>query len=149
MRIRSALLAPALIAGLALPVLAPPAPAAASPTLQQRALAEVQKHAGKAYRWGAAGPTRFDCSGLTMYVYSRLGRSLPHNSGAQSTARGVKLVANMTKKPGDLIFAYRDGAIRHVGIYAGGADMYAAVQSGDVVRKQSFHGRRYQVGRVS
>lgn len=149
MRIRSALMTPALLAGLALPVLAPPAPAAAAATLQQQALAEVQKHAGKSYQWGAAGPTRFDCSGLTMYVYSRLGRSLPHNSKAQSTARGVKLIPNMTKKPGDLIFGWRDGAIRHVGIYAGGAYFYAAVQSGDVVRKQSFHGRKYQVGRVS
>lgn len=149
MRIRSAFLTSALLAGLALPLVTPPVPAAAAPTLQQQALAEVQKHTGKAYRWGAAGPTRFDCSGLTMYVYSRLGRSLPHNSKAQSTARGVRLIPNMTKKPGDLIFAYRDGAIRHVGIYAGGAYFYAAVQSGDVVRKQSFHGRQYQVGRVS
>ena len=149
MRIRSTVMTAALLTGLTLPVLAPPAPAAAAPTLQQQALAEVQKHAGKSYQWGAAGPTRFDCSGLTMYVYSRLGRSLPHNSKAQSTARGVTLIPNMTKKPGDLIFAYRDGAIRHVGIYAGGSDMYASVQSGDVVRKQSFHGRKYQVGRVS
>jgi cell wall-associated NlpC family hydrolase len=148
-RIRSTVMSAALLTGLALPVLAPPAPAAAAPTLQQQALAEVQKHAGKSYQWGAAGPTRFDCSGLTMYVYSRLGRSLPHNSKAQSTARGVTLIPNMQKRPGDLIFGWRDGAIRHVGIYAGGSDMYASVQSGDVVRKQSFHGRKYQVGRVS
>ena len=149
MRIRAALLVPALLAGLSLPLLAPPAPAAAAPTLQEQVVAEVQRHAGKSYQWGAAGPTRFDCSGLTMYVYSRFGRSLPHSSAAQSTARGVRLIPNMTKKPGDLIFAYRDGRIRHVGIYAGGAYMWAAVQSGDVVRKQSFHGRTYKVGRVA
>lgn len=149
MRIRAALLTPALLVGLALPVLAPAAPATAAPTLQEQVVAEVKRHAGKSYKWGAAGPSLFDCSGLTMYVYSRFGRSLPHNSRAQSTARGVRLIPNMTKKPGDLIFAYRDGAIRHVGIYAGGSDMWASVQSGDVVRKQSFHGRTYKVGRVS
>ncbi len=148
--IRRALLVPALLAGLSLPVLTPAAPAQAeTTTLGQRAVTEVQKYRGRSYLWGAAGPTRFDCSGLTMYVFSRLGKSLPHNSTAQSTARNVKIIPNMTKRPGDLIFTKRDGRIRHVGIYAGGSDMWASVQSGDVVRKQSFHGRVYSVGRVS
>ncbi|MDT7573654.1 MAG: peptidoglycan DL-endopeptidase CwlO, partial [Actinomycetota bacterium] len=53
------------------------------------------------------------------------------------------------KRPGDLIFTYRGGAIHHVGIYAGGTQMWAAVESGDVVRLQSFAGRTYSVGRVS
>jgi cell wall-associated NlpC family hydrolase len=117
-----------------------------SQTLGDRAIAEAKRHQGQAYRYGAAGPTTFDCSGFTRYVFSRLGRSLPHNSGAQhdATAR----VANGSKRPGDLIFTYRSGHITHVGLYAGGTSMWSPVQSGDHVRLQSFSGRTYSVGRV-
>jgi cell wall-associated NlpC family hydrolase len=95
---------------------------------------------------GAAGPSSFDCSGLTMYVFGKLGHSLPHNADAQY--RAIRHIANADKRPGDLIFGYHGSAIGHVGIYAGGSQMWAAVQSGDVVRLQSFAGRAYSVGRV-
>ena len=115
-------------------------------TLGQKAVAEAKRHQGQAYQYGAAGPTRFDCSGFTRYVYARLGRSLPHNSGAQHDA--TKRVANSAKRPGDLIFTYRGGRITHVGLYAGGTSMWSPVQTGDHVRLQSFSGRTYSVGRV-
>jgi peptidoglycan DL-endopeptidase CwlO len=119
----------------------------ATSTLADRALAEAKRHKGQPYAYGAAGPSRFDCSGFTMYVFKQLGRSLPHSSAQQ--ARVVTRVADSAKKPGDLIFTYHGGTIGHVGIYAGGAQMWAAVQAGDVVRLQSFSGRTYSVGRVS
>jgi cell wall-associated NlpC family hydrolase len=115
-------------------------------TLGQRAVAEAERHKGQAYQYGAAGPTRFDCSGFTRYVYSRLGRSLPHNAAAQHDA--TKRVANSAKRPGDLIFTSRGGQITHVGLYAGGSSMWSPVQTGDHVRLQSFSGRTYSVGRV-
>jgi cell wall-associated NlpC family hydrolase len=115
-------------------------------TLGDRALAEAKRHRGKTYRYGAAGPDHFDCSGLTMYVYGRLGKKLPHGSSAQSSA--TQRIANSAKRPGDLIFTYHGDSIGHVGIYAGGAQMWASVQAGDVVRLQSFEGRTYRVGRV-
>ena len=118
-----------------------------SSTLGDRAIAEAKRHAGKPYAYGAEGPDRFDCSGFTRYVFSRLGRSLPHNSGAQKDA--TQPVANSAKRPGDLIFTSRDGRITHVGLYAGGTDMWSPVQSGDHVRLQSFSGRTYSVGRVA
>ncbi|MCU1590884.1 MAG: hypothetical protein JWP11_2140 [Frankiales bacterium] len=119
----------------------------ASTTLGNRALAEAKRHKGAPYSYGASGPSRFDCSGFTRYVFSRLGRSLPHNSAQQAGA--TKRIADSAKKPGDLIFTYHGSTIGHVGIYAGGSSMWAAVQSGDVVRLQSFSGRAYSVGRVS
>jgi cell wall-associated NlpC family hydrolase len=50
---------------------------------------------------------------------------------------------------GDLVFTIRDGGIGHVGIYAGNNEMWAATQTGDVVRKQSLSNRRLVFGRVS
>jgi cell wall-associated NlpC family hydrolase len=115
-------------------------------TLAERVLAEAGRHAGAPYAYGAAGPNRFDCSGFTMYVFGRFGISLPHNSAQQ--ARVARPVPDADKRPGDLIFTYHGGTIGHVGIYAGGSQMWAAVESGDVVRLQSFADRPYSVGRV-
>jgi cell wall-associated NlpC family hydrolase len=114
--------------------------------LGDKAVAEAKRHRGAPYSYGAAGPGRFDCSGLTRYVFSRLGKSLPHSSSAQ--AQSTRRVANSAKKPGDLIFTYHGSTVGHVGIYAGGSQMWAAVKAGDVVRLQSFSGRTYRVGRV-
>jgi cell wall-associated NlpC family hydrolase len=117
-----------------------------SGTLSERVLAEARRHAGAPYAYGAAGPNRFDCSGFTMYVFGRVGISLPHSSAQQ--ARVARPVPDADKRPGDLIFTYHGRTIGHVGIYAGGSQMWAAVESGDVVRLQTFADRAYSVGRV-
>ena len=118
----------------------------ASSSLGQRAVAEAKRHQGAPYSYGAAGPNSFDCSGFTMYVFRKLGKSLPHSSREQASV--TRRIANDQKRPGDLIFGYHGSTIGHVGIYAGGSMMWAAVQSGDTVRLQSFAGRTYRVGRV-
>ena len=118
-----------------------------SGSLADRVLAEARRHAGAPYSYGAAGPNRVDCSGFTMYVFGRFGISLPPSSSAQAAA--TTRIADAQKRPGDLIFTYRGGTIGHVGIYAGGTQMWASVESGDVVRLQSFAGRTYSVGRVT
>ena len=38
---------------------------------------------GKSYVYGAAGPSAFDCSGLTMMAWAQAGVGLPHSSSAQ------------------------------------------------------------------
>lgn len=129
-------------------VVATPAHAAGA-TLGQRALQEAARHYQAPYQYGAAGPTRFDCSGFTRYVFGRLGRSLPHSSAAQYNAAGVHHISRSQLRPGDLVFTVRDGAIRHVGIYAGSSAQWAATQTGDVVRKQPLYGRDLLFGRVS
>ena len=131
------------------PVRVAAAPVAVVPwsgSLADRVLAEARRHAGEPYSYGAAGPHRFDCSGFTMYVFGRFGISLPHNSAQQAAA--TTRIPDGEKRPGDLIFTYHGGTIGHVGIYAGGSQMWASVESGDVVRLQSFAGRTYSVGRV-
>jgi cell wall-associated NlpC family hydrolase len=115
-------------------------------TLAVRAVAEARRHFGAPYQWGATGPRRFDCSGLTSYVFARLGVHLPRTAAAQYWA--IRHVAPSHKRVGDLIFKYSSsGAIYHVGIYAGNGRMIAATHTGDVVRYSPVAGR-YKVGRV-
>jgi len=71
---------------------------------------------GAPYVFGAAGPTSFDCSGLTMWAWAQAGVSLPHSALAQwSSLPKVSLDA---VQPGDII--YYDNFGPHVAIYVGG-----------------------------
>lgn len=47
------------------------------------ALRYAVKQIGDRYVWGAAGPVKWDCSGLTMRAYEQAGVRLPHSSRAQ------------------------------------------------------------------
>lgn len=85
---------------------------------------------GKPYRYGASGPDAFDCSGLTMYCYGRVGISLPHHSGSQYGV-GEK-VGRSELQPGDLVFF--GSPIHHVGIYVGSGQYIHAPHTGAVVR---------------
>lgn len=59
---------------------------------------------GKPYRWGAAGPDAYDCSGLTMAAWAHAGIALPHFTGDQVTA-GTPSPTNLTQAAaGDLVF---------------------------------------------
>jgi cell wall-associated NlpC family hydrolase len=147
-RHRIAAIATALALASPLAAVATAAPADAATTLGQRAVSEAGRHYRAPYQYGAAGPARFDCSGLTSYVFKRLGRTLPHSSASQYNATGVRHISRSQLALGDLVFTIRSGQIRHVGIYAGNNQMWAATQTGDVVRKQSLSGRTLVFGRV-
>lgn len=94
------------------------------------AVREAYRQLGKPYKWGAAGPDRFDCSGLTMWVWGKAGVSLPHQSRAQYA--GGRKVAKSDLRPGDLTFY--GSPIHHVAIYVGGGKMISSPQTGDVVK---------------
>ncbi|MGW0802205.1 NlpC/P60 family protein [Nonomuraea sp. NPDC002799] len=93
----------------------------------------------KPYVWGAEGPSSFDCSGLVMAAYQRVGISLPHYTGDQWTAG--RHISRAEMRPGDLVFFYGD--LHHVGIYIGGGMMVHAPQTGDVVRIASLDRRPF------
>jgi cell wall-associated NlpC family hydrolase len=85
---------------------------------------------GKNYVWGSAGPNTFDCSGLTMYAWGKVGVTLRHYTMWQW--EDTKRVTKAQLMPGDLIFFYSDK--HHVGMYVGGDWMVNAPHTGDVVR---------------
>ena len=96
------------------------------------AVAEAYNKLGSPYEWAAAGPSRFDCSGLTLWAWARGGVSLPHSAQAQYDS--LRHVAQSELEPGDLVFF--GSPIHHVGIYIGSGQMISAPHTGDVVKIQ-------------
>ena len=103
-----------------------PAPNPKAQTAVDAALSQV----GKPYRWGAAGPDEYDCSGLTMWAWAQAGVALPHNSGMQFEA--TPRVERSDLAVGDLMFF--GSPIHHVSMYIGNGQMVEAPYSGQYVR---------------
>ena len=101
---------------------------------------------GKPYRYGAAGPNAFDCSGFTSYVLKKQGIKLPRTAAGQY--RQTKRVSAMNAKVGDLVFYYNSRGVYHVGILAGKMKMWAAPHSGTRVRLQKVYGHNWKIGRI-
>jgi len=97
-------------------------------------VAAATSRLGAPYVWAAAGPDTFDCSGLTMWAWAQVGRSLPHNSGAQFSS--TRRVTAAQLQPGDLVFYF--SPISHVSMYIGGGQIVDAPHSGATVRITSM-----------
>jgi cell wall-associated NlpC family hydrolase len=105
----------------------------------QYAMAQV----GDAYVYGAAGPSAFDCSGLTMMAWAQAGVALPHSSSAQYSS-GAR-VSSSDLQPGDLVFYY--SPISHVGMYIGNGLIVHAANPSSGVRVAELYSMPY-VGAV-
>ena len=101
---------------------------------------------GSPYQYGAMGPRRFDCSGLTRWVYARVGKSLPHSSSAQ--AGRVERIKRSNARRGDLVFFYGGGGVYHVAIFAGHGYIWHAPYSGTRVRRDHIWTKNVFFGRV-
>ncbi|MES9544082.1 NlpC/P60 family protein [Actinomadura sp. NPDC000600] len=104
----------------------------------KKALRFARKQIGKPYRWGATGPSGYDCSGLMMAAWRRAGVRIPRVTYAQyrKVDRKVKM---RHLKPGDLIFFHGRS---HVGMYVGHGRFLHAPNSGARVRIDKFGARR-------
>ncbi|MDP8911511.1 MAG: NlpC/P60 family protein [Actinomycetota bacterium] len=123
------------------PVLEPAAPtpevvAAPPPPAHGGVVGIAMQYLGVPYKWGGASPsTGFDCSGFVMYVFAKVGVSLPHGTYAQY-AMGSP-VSRGELQPGDVVFF---NGLGHNGIYIGGGQMIHSPHTGDVVKISSLTG---------
>ena len=80
-------------------------------------LSEARSHMGKRYSRGSKGPSAFDCSGFSSYVYRQFGYNLSPSSRDQYN-QGEKVDRKELRK-GDLVFfkgRSTKGGVGHVGI---------------------------------
>jgi hypothetical protein len=107
-------------------------------------LAEV----GKPYIYGDEGPAAFDCSGLMLWTFGRVGISLPRTANAQYHATSPV----SSPSPGDLVFwVNSSGVADHVALYLGNDQVLSAPHTGATVHvsplfEESGHTRTF--GRV-
>lgn len=103
------------------------------------ALAEV----GSRYVYGTAGPSTFDCSGLTTYAYRQFGISLSRSARAQSTDGTYVSKANL--RPGDLVFYY--SPVSHAAMYIGNGKIVDAANPRTGVRVTTLDSMPYNTAR--
>ncbi len=102
-------------------------------TIIKKVMEVAREQLGDPYRYGAAGPDRFDCSGFTQFVWKHVGVGLPHSSRGQFNMFPRVALADL--KPGDLV--YSPG---HIGMYVGEGKMIHSPQTGGHVEIVPLHG---------
>lgn len=106
----------------------------------QKAISFARAQIGEPYRWAAAGPNSWDCSGLTMKAWQQGGKYLPHYSvGQYSTSTAIR---SSQLKPGDLVFwgsSSNPSSIYHVALYVGNGQMIHAPRTGRDVTQESMY----------
>jgi len=112
-------------------------------TKEDEILETAKEFLGVKYVWAANGPSAFDCSGFTKYVFEKHGISIPRYSGHQANV-GTKIAYNELKK-GDLVFFDTDkkGKVNHVGIFLGDNKFIHASSAGKKVMITSFTHKKF------
>ncbi|MEV8345440.1 C40 family peptidase [Streptomyces niveus] len=111
-----------------------------------KALNVAASKKGAPYKYGASGPHRFDCSGLTAFSYKKAGKALPRT--AQQQYNRTRHIAASSRKQGDLVFFHAGNRVYHVGIYAGAGKIWHSPKSGQVVRLERIWSKSVRYGRV-
>ena len=138
-------LAVTMFAGFTISPMTPEANAVITASKGEHVVDWARTRKGSPYSYGADGPHRFDCSGLTRWVFARVGKSLPHSSSAQVSH--TKRIGKDNRRRGDLVFFYSGGGVYHVAIYAGHGYVWQASRPGTPVKRvhiwtsQVFYGR--------
>jgi cell wall-associated NlpC family hydrolase len=102
----------------------------------EHAISYAEDQLGEPYVMGGAGPSVWDCSGLTMKAFGSVGIEMYH--GARMQYRTSKPIGFGEIERGDLLFWSTahgpPGTIHHVAIYLGNGMLINAPHTGDVVR---------------
>ncbi|MCC3770331.1 C40 family peptidase [Streptomyces sp. UNOC14_S4] len=113
----------------------------------QTALKVAASKQGSPYEYGAAGPNRFDCSGLTLYSFKKAGKSLPRTAADQYNT--TRHISAGSRQLGDLVFFHSGSDVYHVGIYAGEGKIWHSPKPGASVRLEKIWNSGVWYGRVS
>jgi cell wall-associated NlpC family hydrolase len=124
-----------------------PCPTKYEPTKGYKVASFACRQAGKPYVWAAAGPSSYDCSGLTTAAWKSVGVYLPHQSRSQRAS--IPYVSRANLRIGDLVFYFNP--IHHVAVYVGDGKIMQAPFAGDVVRMSDMNapGPIHSYGRPS
>jgi cell wall-associated NlpC family hydrolase len=101
-----------------------------------RIVGAARAQQGKPYRFGAGGPSAFDCSGLTGYAYRHEGITLPRTADQQY--RAARHIAASAARPGDLVFWVSGGHAYHAAVYAGAGQVWHAPKPGRRVQLETI-----------
>ena len=111
--------------------------------IRSKIVAEAEKYLGIPYKWGGeSAGTGFDCSGLALTVYRKVGIDLPRTAGKQY-GRG-RYVERGSLAKGDLVFFESRGRISHVGIYIGSGRFIHAPGRGKTVCRERLARKYYR-----
>lgn len=117
------------------------------PALSDQVIAYARTFLGTPYKLGASGPSKFDCSSYTSYVFRHFGYEITPYSQAQFR-EGREVPSYFELQKGDLVFFGKRGGVRtigHVGIVVsidhekGSFTFIHASVSGGVVEQTSSH----------
>ena len=126
---------PAALAAAVLFSLAPASPAAATTATEAQQIVQIAKaQLGHHWRYGAAGPKTFDCSGLVIYAFRKAGDGRVVKAGRLRSARSIYrwfkahgLASRSNPRVGDLVVWGRGS---HIGIYIGNGKAISTLRNG-------------------
>lgn len=140
----------ALVTALGLMSFAPSAHAETAARKAQQSADIAIRQIGDPYRYGAAGPNAFDCSGLMFYSARRAGFGhMPRTSSAQ--ARFTDRIKKSKLRRGDYMFFYDGGGVYHAAMFlkwnrAGRAVMVHSSRPGTPVQRSVTWTTRWFAG---
>ena len=96
-------------------------------------MAAIDERLGSRYRWGATGPTRFDCSGFVWSIFQATGISFERASARNLFARFQPAPVEEQFKFGTLVFF---NGLTHVGVVADEHGFYHASRRQGVIYQE-------------
>lgn len=114
-----------------------------SSALGEQVVALAEQYLGTPYVLGGNGPSSFDCSGFTKYIYAQFGYSL-NRTATDQLQNGVS-VSRDELQPGDLVFFKYNTSkpVSHVGIYIGNGEFIHASTNRYVVQIDQMNTGHY------
>ncbi|HET9711002.1 MAG TPA: C40 family peptidase, partial [Pyrinomonadaceae bacterium] len=97
---------------------------------ESQLMSAIDQRLGTPYRWGATGPTRYDCSGFVWAIYQATGINFERASAANLFARFEPVPVEEQFKFGTLVFFSN---LTHVGVVADERGFYHASRRHGVI----------------